>query len=155
MTQAQIWLSIFTSTMAFLLALGGWVFVYYNTNRVAKRAEVFSLVGKAVDKAVALDRRCADFWLSEKASREQPETWIAGTSSELHSVRALFELLEKHHGFEGKKTLLSQVRQAATLDAENIADLNIDQLYERRGEQVEVLHRTLNHLYDYYRVRHD
>lgn len=155
MTQPQIWLSIFTSAMAFFLALGGWIFVYYNTNRVAKRAEVFSLVGKAVDKAVALDRRCADFWLSEKSTREQPETWIAGTSSELHSVRAIFELLEKYHGFEGKKILLSEARQAATLDAESVTHLDIDQLYQRRGEQVEVLNKILNHLYDYYRIRHD
>lgn len=70
MTNLQLWASIASPLLAFLLALCGWYFVYFNANRVAKRAEVFALVGKTVDKVVALDRRCADYWLGDVESKK-------------------------------------------------------------------------------------
>lgn len=155
MTEVQVWISVLSPLLTFILAGAGWYFVYFNTNRIAKRAEVFSLVGKAVDKAVALDRRCADYWLADQASRDSTQAWIAGTTSEIYGMRALFELLEKYHGFKGKDNLLVDARQAATLDAEEVARLDVSKLYERRGEQIEALHNILRSLYSYYRVEHD
>ncbi|MCF9000525.1 MULTISPECIES: hypothetical protein [Pseudomonas syringae group] len=151
----QLWVSVLSPTLTLVLTLAGWIFVYRNTNRIAKRAEVFTLVSKGVDKVVALDRRCADYWLGAKNPPEPAGGWIAGTSSEIYGLRSIFELLEKYHGFEGKDTYLSNLRSSATLDAEDVSTLSIDVLYERRSAQVAAVSDALTNLYSYYRASQD
>lgn len=155
MNGLQLWLSVLSPTLTLVLTLAGWMFVYRNTNRIAKRAEVFTLVSKGVDKVVALDRRCADYWLGGKVPPEPAQGWIAGTASELYGLRAIFELLEKYHGFVGKDTYLSNLRSAATLDAEDVASLSVDELYEHRSNQVAAVSDALTNLYSYYRTSQD
>ncbi|WP_312392067.1 hypothetical protein [Pseudomonas sp.] len=147
--------SIFVSVISPLLVVGGWLFVYRNSNRIATRSEAYALVAKAVDKVLGLDKRCVEYWLADEASRENERVWVAGTLSEIHGVRTLLELLEKHHGFSEKDMLLMKLRMASTLNAEAISTLSEDLLVKQRNKQTEALNFSLHNLYGYYRAAHD
>lgn len=151
MTDGQFIVSLISP----FLVLAGWFFVYRNSNRIAKRSEAYSIITKAVDKVLALDKRCADYWLAEEEEREGAKKWIAGTLSEIHGFRSLLTLLEKHHGFTGKSKIIMSIRAASTLSAEEISQLKSDVVRLRRGQQVEALSSSLDVLYGYYRELHD
>lgn len=65
LTVVQFWVSIVSP----FLVLAGWYFVYGNSNRIAKRSEAYSIITKAIDKVLALDKRCADYWLSNNEKK--------------------------------------------------------------------------------------
>ena len=148
-------MALFISIISPFLVVGGWFFVYRNSNRIATRAEVYALVAKAVDKVLGIDKRCVDYWLADKASRESDKVWVAGTLSEIHGVRTLLELLERYHGFSEKDMLLMRIRMASTLNAEAIESLSEDAVLLQRNKQTEALNYSLHNLYGYYRSAHD
>lgn len=151
MTNGQFIVSLISP----FLVLAGWFFVYRNSNRIAKRSEAYSIITKAVDKVLALDKRCADYWLADDAERESSRKWIEVTLSEIHGFRSLLGLLEKHHGFTGKSKIIMSIRAASTLSAEDVSSLKRDVIKLRRGQQVEALSTSLDALYGYYRELHD
>jgi hypothetical protein len=138
-----------------MLVVGGWFFVYRNSNRIATRAEVYALVAKTVDKVLGIDKRCVEYWLASSEDREDARVWIAGTLSEIHGVRTLLELLEKHHGFSDKNMMLMKLRMASTLNAEAVSTMKEEELLEQRNKQTEALNYALHNLYGYYRTAHD
>ncbi|MGA5721530.1 hypothetical protein ACPCWF_23285 [Pseudomonas atacamensis] len=148
-------MALFISIISPLLVVGGWFFVYRNSNRIATRAEAYALVAKAVDKVLGIDKRCVDYWLADNASRESDKVWVAGTLSEIHGVRTLLELLERYHGFGDKDMLLMRIRMASTLNAEAIESLSEDAVFLQRNKQTEALNYSLHNLYGYYRSAHD
>ncbi|MBK3459288.1 MULTISPECIES: hypothetical protein [Pseudomonas] len=148
-------LQIFLSVVSPLLVLFGWLFVYGNSNRIAKRSEAYALITKAVDKALALDKRCADYWLGDPDKRDPARSWLAGTSAEIHGLRALLDLLEKHHAYSDKKTVVMNIRMAATTSAEEVADLQLSEIEARRAQQSQALSYSLDSLYGYYRILND
>lgn len=148
-------MALFVSLVSPLLVIGGWFFVYRNSNRIATRAEAYALVAKAVDKVLGIDKRCVEYWLAGDASRENEKVWIAGTLSEIHGVRTLLELLERYHGFSEKDMLLMKLRMASTLNAEAIAGLSDEVVLHQRNKQTEALNYSLHNLYGYYRAAHD
>lgn len=145
----------FISVISPLLVVGGWLFVYKNSNRIATRSEVYALVAKSVDKVLGLDKRCVEYWLADEAEREASKVWIAGTLSEIHGVRTLLEILEKHHGFTEKDMLLMKLRMASTLNAESIGKMTEDEVALKRNKQTEALNYSLHNLYGYYRGAHE
>lgn len=145
----------FISVISPFLVVGGWFFVYRNSNRIATRAEAYALVAKAVDKVLGIDKRCVEYWLATEASRENEKVWVAGTLSEIHGVRTLLELLEQYHGFAEKDFLLMRLRMASTLNAEAISSLSDDAVLLQRNKQTEALNFSLHNLYGYYRRAHD
>lgn len=148
-------MQFFVSVVSPLLVIGGWLFVYRNSNRIATRAEAYTLVAKAVDKVLGLDKRCVEYWLADEQSRENEKVWVAGTLSEIHGVRTLLELLERYHGFAEKDVLLMKLRMASTLNAEAISSLSDDVVLKQRNKQTEALNYSLHNLYGYYRGAHD
>lgn len=146
-TNLQFWVSILSP----FLVLAGWFFVYGNSNRIAKRSEAYSIVTKTVDKVLALDTRCANFWLATE-QKENPQKWVAGTLSEIHGIRALLEMLEAHHSFNSKSELLIKLRMSSTLDAEKIEKLSMAELRTKKQEQSLALSSSLKSLYEYYRT---
>lgn len=148
-------MGVFVSFISPLLVLGGWLFVYRNSNRIATRAEAYALVAKAVDKVLGIDKRCVDYWLADTGNRESEKVWLAGTLSEIHGVRTLLELLERYHGFDEKDMLLMKLRMASTLNAEAIESLSEDAVILQRNKQTEALNYSLHNLYGYYRSAHD
>lgn len=147
----EFWISMVSP----FLVLAGWGFVYRNSNRIAKRAESYALVTKALDKVMDIDKRCVEFWGGDKGKRDNAEAWVLGTLSQLHGVRAILEILEKHHDFEGKDLLLMRLRMAATLDAESVGELSGELIAEKRMKQSEALSFALHSLYGYYRRSYD
>lgn len=148
-------MALFISIISPLLVVGGWFFVYRNSNRIATRAEAYALVAKAVDKVLGIDKRCVDYWLADESTRESDKVWVAGTLSEIHGVRTLLELLERYHGFAEKDMLLMRLRMASTLNAEAIGSLSEDAVLLQRNKQTEALNYSLHNLYGYYRSAHD
>lgn len=144
-------MGIFVSLISPFLVLAGWLFVYRNSNRIAKRSESYALVTKALDKVLDIDKRCVEYWAGSKEKRDAPEVWVAGTLSLLHGLRTLLEILEKHHGFPDKDLMLMMIRMAATLNAEYIDSLTDEQLAKKRMKQAEALSMALHSLYGYYR----
>lgn len=138
-----------------LIAVGGWYFVYRNSNRIATRSEAYALVAKAVDKILEIDKRSSEYWGSNAPDREGAISWVAGTQAQLHAVRTLLEILQKHHGFSDKDITLMKLRMAATLNAEIVDSLTDEQMLKKRRSQAEALNHSLHVLYGYYRSSYD
>jgi hypothetical protein len=151
LTDVQFWVSVASP----FLVLIGWFVVYGDSNRIAKRSEAYSIITKTIDKVLALDKRCADYWLAEDNKVESANKWIAGTLSEIHGVRTLLEMLEDHHEFKDKNELLVSIRMAATLNAEKKNELSIQELKAKKQEQSKALNNTMKSLYAYYRQAHN
>ncbi|WP_433690449.1 hypothetical protein [Pseudomonas monteilii] len=151
----MVGLQITLAIVSPFLVLVGWWFVYNNSNRIAKRSEAYALITKAVDKVLALDKRCADYWLAEPDERDPARSWLAGTSAEIHGLRALLDLLEKHHAFSDKKTVVMNMRMAATCDAEKVDSLAAAEIEDRRSQQSQALSYSIDSLYGYYRGLND
>ena len=150
LTEVQFWVSIISP----FLVLIGWIVVYGNSNRIAKRSEAYSIITKTLDKVLALDKRCADYWLADDNKDSNPNKWIAGTLSEISGVRSLLEMLEEHHNFKNKNELLVEIRMAATLNAEKKNELSIQELKTKKQEQSKAFNSTMKNLYAYYRELH-
>ena len=148
-------MGFFISVLSPFLVVGGWLFVYRNSNRIATRSEAYALVAKAVDKVLGIDKRCVEYWLAPASSREDERVWIAGTLSEIHGVRTLLELLEKHHGFLEKDVVIMKLRMSSTLSAEAISMLSDEAVLQQRNKQTDALNYSLHNLYGYYRSVHD
>jgi hypothetical protein len=142
----------FVSVVCPLIAVGGWYFVYRNSNRIATRSEAYALVAKAVDKVLEIDKRCADYWAVDESKRDRPDAWVAGTQAQLYAVRTLLEILEKHHAFTDKDMTLMKLRMAATLNAESIERMGQEELLKKRRTQAEAQNYALHVLYGYYRT---
>lgn len=138
---------LFTSLISFILAIAGWLIVYKNSNRLAKRSEAFNLTGKIIDKIIALDKRCSDYWLSEPADRESSKTWIIGTTSEVYGIRVLLDLLGSHLNITDKSKILYELRSAATLDAEEPEKLKSSQLRKKRNDQSAAFGSSIQKIY--------
>ena len=144
-------MDFFVGFLSPLLVMVGWFFVYRNSNRIAKRSETYSLVTKALDKVLDVDRRCVEYWCGSAEKREASEAWISGTLAQIYGIRSLLEILEKYHGFSDKDMVLMRLRMSSTLHAEDISDIGSQLVAERRAKQSEAMSYALHSLYSYYR----
>lgn len=143
---APYWIAVLSPTLVII----GWYIIYYNSNRVARRSEAYSLVTKTIDKVLSLDSSCSDYWLSSE--ERQPHKWLAGILSEIHGIRTLLEMLEEHHNFTEKTDILVKIRRAATLNAEQANSMSTQELKTKKQEQSAAINSTVKSLYNYYRT---
>lgn len=148
------YLPLITAATSFGLAIAGWIIVYKNSNRLAKRSEAFNLTGKVVDKILALDKRCSDYWLSAPDKRDNPKTWIIGTASEVYGIRILIDLLDKHHHVSDKSKIIFELRSAATLDAESPGKFSNSQIQSKRTDQSSVFGSSIQKVYQSFSDSH-
>ncbi|WP_022963821.1 hypothetical protein [Halopseudomonas pelagia] len=145
-SNVTLWVSIISPALVII----GWMVIFSNSNRIATRSEEYIIINKTIDKIMALDQRCAKYWLTAD-NRENANHWIAGTLSEIYGIRALLDILEAHHDFKNKDELLYQMRSAATLDAEKATELSTNKIKLKKTTQSLAFGSAMKSLYIHYR----